>query len=59
MNLGKPPNFAKHEDRSKSLIYAAFTHYRSKKQLIQGTQELELKYNNEIRFKDKLICIIL
>ena len=31
----------------------------SKKQLIQGAQELELKYNNEIRFKDKLICIIL
>ena len=31
----------------------------SKKQLIQGTQEIELKYKNEIRFKDKLICIIL
>jgi len=31
----------------------------SKKQLIQGTQEIELKYNNELRFKDKLICIIL
>ena len=31
----------------------------SKKQLIQGTQEIKLKYNNELRFKDKLICIIL
>ena len=31
----------------------------SKKQLIQGTQEIELKYSNELRFKDKLICIIL
>ena len=31
----------------------------SKKQIIQGTQEIELKYNNELRFKDKLICIIL
>ena len=31
----------------------------SKKQLNQGTQEIELKYKNEIRFKDKLICIIL
>ena len=31
----------------------------SKKQLIQGTHEIELKYNNELRFKDKLICIIL
>ena len=31
----------------------------TKKQLIQGTQEIELKYNNELRFKDKLICIIL
>ena len=31
----------------------------SKKQLIQGIQEIELKYNNELRFKDKLICIIL
>ena len=31
----------------------------TKKQLIQGTQEIKLKYNNELRFKDKLICIIL
>jgi len=31
----------------------------TKKQIIQGTQEIELKYNNELRFKDKLICIIL
>ena len=31
----------------------------TKKQIIQGTQEIELKYNNELRFKDKLIGIIL
>ena len=31
----------------------------TKKQLIQGTQEIKLKYNNELRFKDKLIGIIL
>ena len=31
----------------------------SKKQLIQGAQEIRLKYRNIIRFKDKLICIIL
>ena len=31
----------------------------SKKQLSQGAHEIELKYNNELRFKDKLICIIL
>ena len=31
----------------------------SKKQLTQGAHEIELKYNNELRFKDKLICIIL
>ena len=31
----------------------------SKKQLIQGVQEIRLKYRNIIRFKDKLICIIL
>ena len=31
----------------------------TKKQLIQGTQEIKLKYNNELIFKDKLICIIL
>jgi len=31
----------------------------TKRQIIQGTQEIELKYNNELRFKDKLICIIL
>ena len=31
----------------------------SKKQLIQGIQEIETKYKNLLRFKDKLICIIL
>ena len=31
----------------------------SKKQLILGTQEIETKYRNLLRFKDKLICIIL
>ena len=31
----------------------------SKKQLIQGTQEIDLKYSSVLRFKDKLICIIL
>ena len=31
----------------------------SKKQIIQGTQEIESKYSNVLRFKDKLICIIL
>ena len=29
----------------------------SKKQLIQGTQEIELKYNNELRFKDKMLRV--
>ena len=31
----------------------------SKKQLIQGTQEIKFKYRNILKFKDKLICIIL
>ncbi len=31
----------------------------SKKQLVQGIQEINLKYKNILRFKDKLICIIL
>ncbi len=31
----------------------------SRKQLCQGVQEIDLKYNNILRFKDKLICIIL
>ena len=31
----------------------------SKKQLIQGTREIDLNYDNVLRFKDKLICIIL
>jgi ubiquinone/menaquinone biosynthesis C-methylase UbiE len=31
----------------------------SKKQLDQGLQEIELRYKNVLRFKDKLICIIL
>ena len=31
----------------------------SKKQLDQGIQEIELRYKNVLRFKDKLICIIL
>ena len=31
----------------------------SKKQLIQGIQEIELNYKNKLKFKDKLNCIIL
>ena len=31
----------------------------SKKQLVQGTVEIELKFKDILRFKDKLICIIL
>ena len=31
----------------------------SKKQIVKGTQEINLKYKNILRFKDKLICIIL
>ena len=31
----------------------------SKKQLIQGVQEINSKYKSILRFKDKLICIIL
>ena len=31
----------------------------SKKQIDQGTQEIEQRYKNILRFKDKLICIIL
>ena len=31
----------------------------SKKQLIQGIQEIELNYKNKLKFKDKLTCIIL
>ena len=31
----------------------------SKKQLIQGTQEIETDYNQILKFKDKLTCIIL
>ena len=31
----------------------------SKKQLDQGIQEIEIKYKNVLKFKDKLICIIL
>jgi len=31
----------------------------SKKQLNQGIKEIKLKYENVLRFKDKLICIIL
>ena len=31
----------------------------SKKQLIQGIKEINLKYKSILRFKDKLICIIL
>ena len=31
----------------------------TKKQLVQGIQEINLKYKNILRFKDKLICIIL
>ena len=31
----------------------------SKKQLTEGIQEIELKYRKVLRFKDKLICIIL
>ena len=31
----------------------------SREQINLGIQEIELKYKNIIRFKDKLICIIL
>ena len=31
----------------------------TKKQLVQGIQEINLKHKNILRFKDKLICIIL
>ena len=31
----------------------------SKKQIDQGTQEIEQRYKSVLRFKDKLICIIL
>ena len=31
----------------------------SKKQLTEGIEEIELKYRKVLRFKDKLICIIL
>ena len=31
----------------------------SREQIDLGVQEIELKYKNIIRFKDKLICIIL
>ena len=31
----------------------------SNKQLIQGIEEIELKYKEILKFKDKLICIIL
>ena len=31
----------------------------SKKQLVQGTVEIELKFKDILRFRDKLICIIL
>ena len=31
----------------------------SKKQLIQGIEEIKLSYKNQLKFKDKLTCIIL
>ena len=31
----------------------------SKKQIDQGIQEIEQKFKSVLRFKDKLICIIL
>ena len=31
----------------------------SKKQIDQGIREIEQRYKNILRFKDKLICIIL
>ena len=31
----------------------------SKKELTKGTQEINSKYKDILRFKDKLICIIL
>ena len=31
----------------------------SKKKLVQGIKEIELNYINKLKFKDKLICIIL
>ena len=31
----------------------------TKKELLIGFKELNLKYNKDIRFKDKLICLIL
>ena len=31
----------------------------SKKQLVKGTEEIELNFKDILRFKDKLICIIL
>ena len=31
----------------------------SKKQLNEGIQEIELRYKGVLKFKDKLICIIL
>ena len=30
-----------------------------KKKLLKGVKEINLKYRNDIKFKDKLICIIL
>ncbi|MDC3231582.1 hypothetical protein OBA37_01555 [Candidatus Pelagibacter sp.] len=31
----------------------------SKKQIIQGIQEIDYSYKNKLKFKDKLTCIIL
>jgi len=31
----------------------------TKKQLLRGIQEISVKYKNTLKFKDKLICIIL
>ena len=31
----------------------------SKKQIDQGIHEIKLKYNDTLKFKDKLFCIIL
>jgi hypothetical protein len=31
----------------------------SEKQLLRGIQEIKTKYKNTLKFKDKLICIIL
>ena len=52
----KPPTYTNPRE---ALMYISTLIPYSKKQLIQGVQEIELNYKNKLKFKDKLTCIIL